>query len=77
LTKEQQMFDPILNDIGMQKFMNPRGDEYYAWQKASLEEEIEMEHYNDTAPEDFPEYDEDPDADGYGWERQALRNAWM
>ncbi len=71
------MFDPILNDIGMQLFTTPRGDKYYAWQKASLEAELEMEHYNDTAPEDFPEYDEDPDADGYGWERQALRNAWM
>ncbi len=72
------MFDPVLNDIGMQKFMTPRGDEYYAWQKASLEDELAMEKYNDTAPDDFPVIDdEDPDADGYGWERQALRSACM
>ena len=67
------MTDPVLNDIGMKFFTTPRGDEYYAWQKASLEDELAMEHYNDTAPQDFPIYDdEDPDADGYGWERKAL-----
>ncbi len=71
------MTDTVLNDIGMRLFTTPRGDEYYAWQKASLEAELEMEHYNDTALEDFPEYDEDPDADGYGWERQALNKVWM
>jgi hypothetical protein len=72
------MTDAVLNDIGMRLFTTPRGDEYYAWQKASLEDELAMEKYNDTAPDDFPEYDdEDPDADGYGWERQALRSAWM
>ncbi len=72
------MFDPVLNDIGMQKFMTPSGDEYYAWQKASLEDELATEKYNDTAPDDFPVIDdEDPDADGYGRERQALLSAWM
>ena len=73
------MFDPVLNDIGMQMFTTPRGDEYYAWQKASLEDELAMEKYNDTAPEDFPIADEyeDPDSDGYGWERHALRSAWI
>ena len=73
------MFDPVLNDIGMKLFATPRGDEYYAWQKASLEAELEMEQYNDTAPEDFPIEDEyeDPDSDGYGWERRALRSAWI
>lgn len=66
------MFDPVLNDIGMKLFTTPRGDEYYAWEKASLQDELAMERYNDTA-EDFPIYDdEDPDADGYGWERRAL-----
>jgi hypothetical protein len=74
-----QMFDPVLNDIGMKLFTTPRGDEYYAWQKASLEDELAMEQYNDTAPEDFPIEDEyeDPDSDGYGWERHALRSAWI
>ena len=71
------MTDAVLNDIGMRLFTTPRGDEYYAWQKASLEAELEMEHYNDTAPEDFPILDEDPDADGYGWERHALNKVWM
>ncbi len=73
------MFDPVLNDIGMKLFTTPRGDEYYAWQKASLEDELAMEQYNDTAPEDFPIEDEyeDPDSDGYGWERHALRSAWI
>jgi hypothetical protein len=67
------MNDPVLNDIGMKFFTTPRGDEYYAWQKASLEDELAMEYYNDNAPEDFPIYDdEDQDADGYGWERKAL-----
>ena len=73
------MFDPVLNDIGMKLFTTPRGDEYYAWQKASLEDELAMEQYNDTAPEEFPIEDEyeDPDSDGYGWERHALRSAWI
>ena len=73
------MFDPVLNDIGMKLYTTPRGDEYYAFQKASLEAELEMEHYNDTAPEDFPIEDEyeDPDSDGYGWERHALNKAWL
>ena len=73
------MFDPVLNDIGMKLYTTPRGDEYYAWQKASLEDELAMEKYNDTAPEDFPIEDEyeDPDSDGYGWERHALRSAWI
>ena len=67
------MTDPVLNDIGMKFFTTPRGDEYYAWEKASLEAELAMEEYNDIA-EDFPTEDdyEDPDADGYGWERKAL-----
>jgi len=71
------MTDPVLNDIGMTLYTTPRGDEYYAWEKASLEAELEMEYYNDYAPEDFPIYDEDPDSDGYGWERQALNKVWM
>jgi hypothetical protein len=73
-----QMADPVLNDIGMTLFTTPRGDEYYAFQKASLEEELAMEEYNDIA-EDFPIEDdyEDPDSDGYGWERQALNKVWM
>ena len=66
------MVDPVLNDIGMQLFTTPRGDEYYAWEKASLQDELAMEQFNDQ-PMDFPIYDdEDPDADGYGWERRAL-----
>jgi hypothetical protein len=73
------MTDPVLNDIGMTLYTTPRGDEYYAWEKASLEAELEMEYYNDNAPEDFPIEDdyEDPDSDGYGWERQALNKVWM
>jgi hypothetical protein len=73
-----QMTDPVLNDIGMKFFTTPRGDEYYAWEKASLEDERAMEEYNDIA-EDFPIEDdyEDPDSDGYGWERQALNKVWM
>ena len=67
------MTDPVLDGIGIRLFITPRGDEYYAWQKASLEDELAMEYYNDNAPEDFPILDdEDPDADGYGWERKAL-----
>ena len=67
------MTDSVLNDIGMKFFTTPRGDEYYAWEKASLADEQAMEEYSDIA-EDFPidEDYEDPDADGYGWERKAL-----
>jgi hypothetical protein len=76
-----QMTDPVLNDIGMKLFKTPAGLEYFAWEKASLADELAMEEYNDlVGAEPFPidedEY-EDPDSDGYGWERRALRSAWM
>ena len=36
-----------------------------------IEQECEQD-YREQQDEDYQEYQEDPDADGYGWERRAL-----
>ena len=40
-------------------------------QAATAEDLLAMERFIDSTPE--TDYDEDPDSDGYGWERAALR----
>lgn len=57
------------------RFDAPDGTIIWAGQQEMTQAEYEemVRMVDDTPDGDEPDYDEDPDSDGYGWERAALR----
>ena len=57
--------------------MTPGGIEVTSYQSPATEEELlEIDRMSANQEDCDHEQWEDPDSDGYGWERKALRGIW-
>lgn len=61
---------------GFTKYVTPNGVEVFSRVPMTADELLELDYDMANSPEYDEDYYEDPDADGYGWERKALRGIY-